>query len=82
MISERKAGLPTVRVQKLSTSEETALDFPEPTYAIFDGNNPEFNSTKWRFIYTSMITPSSVFDYDMETGETGTEKRNRSVGRL
>ena len=80
VISERTAGLPTVRVQKLSTSEETALDFPEPTYAIFDGNNPEFNSRKWRFIYTSMITPSSVFDYDMETGERELKKETEVLG--
>ena len=80
VISERTKGLPTVRVQKLSTSAETALDFPEPTYAIFDGNNPEFNSTKWRFIYTSMITPSSVFDYDMETGERELKKETEVLG--
>ena len=80
VISERTAGLPTVRVQKLSTGEETALDFPEPTYAIFDGNNPEFNSRKWRFIYTSMITPSSVFDYDMETGERELKKETEVLG--
>ena len=80
VISERTAGLPTVRVQKLSTHEETALDFPEPTYAIFDGNNPEFNSRKWRFIYTSMITPSSVFDYDMETGERELKKETEVLG--
>ena len=80
VISERTEGLPTVRVQKLSTGEETALDFPEPTYAIFDGNNPEFNSRKWRFIYTSMITPSSVFDYDMATGERELKKETEVLG--
>ncbi len=44
-IYERKAGLPTARVQKLSTGEENYITFPEPTYAIWEGNNPEFNTT-------------------------------------
>lgn len=80
VIFERKAGLPTVRVQKLSTGKETDLDFPEPTYSIFNGNNPEFNSTKWQFTYSSMTTPTSVFDYDMETGERELKKETEVLG--
>jgi oligopeptidase B len=80
VISERKAGLPNLRMQKLSTGEEHTLTFPEPTYAIWQGSNPEFNTTKLRFNYTSFITPSSVFDYDMETNERELKKETEVKG--
>ena len=80
VISERKAGLPIMRVQKLATGEEKYITFPEPTYAASLGNNPEFSTTKLRFNYTSLITPSSVFDYDMETNERELKKETEVLG--
>lgn len=79
-IYERKAGLPTARVQKLSTGEENYITFPEPTYAIWEGNNPEFNTTTLRFNYTSLITPASVFDYNMETNQRELKKETEVLG--
>ncbi len=80
VIYERQAGLPTVRVRKLSTGAEQEIDFPEPTYAVWEDNNPEFNSTMLRFQYTSMITPTSVFDYDMETHQRELKKETPVLG--
>lgn len=80
VVYERKAGLPTVRVQKLSTGEEHDIDFPEPTYAVYEGSNPEFNSNILRFNYTSLITPNSVFDYDMETQQRELKKETPVLG--
>ena len=80
VIYERKGGLPTGRIQTLATGEITELTFPEPTYSFSEGNNPEFNTTKWRFGYSSMITPSSVFDYDLKTGERELKKETEVLG--
>jgi len=80
VISERKAGLPMMRVQKLSTGEEQNISFPEPTYSISPGNNPEFNTRTLRFNYTSLTTPYSVFDYDMETKERELKKETEVLG--
>ncbi len=80
VISERKAGLSILRVHKLSSDEEHTITFPEPTYAISVGKNPEFNTTTLRFNYTSLITPSSVFDYDMETQERELKKETEVLG--
>ncbi|MBW4548880.1 MAG: S9 family peptidase [Symplocastrum torsivum CPER-KK1] len=80
VIYERKAGLPTIRVQKLSTGEENEITFPEPTYSVYEGSNPEFNTTTLRFNYTSLITPSSVFDYDLETYERELKKETEVLG--
>ena len=80
VIYERKAGLPTIQVQKLSTGEEKEITFPEPTYSVYEGSNPEFNTTTLRFNYTSLITPSSVFDYDLETHQRELKKETEVLG--
>ncbi|MEM7761413.1 MAG: S9 family peptidase, partial [Cyanobacteria bacterium P01_A01_bin.40] len=80
IIYERQAGLPTARIQTLSTGEIAALDFPEATYSFSGGNNPEFNTTKFRFSYSSMVTPYSVFDYDLVSGTRELKKETEVLG--
>jgi oligopeptidase B len=79
-IYERKGGLPIGRVQNLLTGEEHNITFPEPTYNFYESSNPEFNTTILRFSYTSLITPQSVFDYDMETNERELKKETEVLG--
>ncbi|MGI8500163.1 MAG: S9 family peptidase [Hassallia sp.] len=80
VIYERKAGLQTARVQNLSTAKENNITFPEPIYTFSEGNNPEFNTNILRFSYTSLITPLSVFDYDMETDKRELKKETEVLG--
>ncbi|MBW4611286.1 MAG: S9 family peptidase [Hassallia sp. WJT32-NPBG1] len=80
VIYERKAGLETARVQNLSTGKENNITFPEPTYTFSEGNNPEFNTNILRFSYTSLITPLSVFDYDMEADKRELKKETEVLG--
>jgi len=65
VIYERSEGLPQLRIRQLSTGDEHRIEFPEPTYSVWSGENPEFNTSTLRIVYESMVTPSSVFDYDM-----------------
>jgi len=67
VISERKDGLIKLRVRKLKGKIEYYLDFGEPVYSAFIGANPEYNSSILRYNYTSLITPNSVYDYDLVT---------------
>jgi oligopeptidase B len=80
VIFERQAGLTTAQVQNLSTGEEHEITFPEPTYSFGEGTNPEFNTNILRFNYTSLITPSSVFDYNMDTRERELKKETEVLG--
>jgi oligopeptidase B len=80
VIYERKDGLPVARVQNLTTDQEHNITFPEPTYSFFEGSNPEFHTTTLRIHYTSLITPPSVFDYDMETLERELKKETEVLG--
>lgn len=45
------------------------IQFPEPSYAVSVEDNPEFNTGIVRFKYSSLVTPNSVVDYNMEARE-------------
>ena len=67
VITERKEGLLQLRVRKLADGSEHYLDFGEPAYAAYVASNPEFETSVFRYNYSSLTTPSSVYDYDMTT---------------
>jgi oligopeptidase B len=80
VITERKAGLLQIRVRKMANGEEHYLDFGEPAYAAYVSANPEFNTTTLRYNYTSLTTPGSVYDYNMDSKEKKLMKQNEVVG--
>lgn len=80
MVYERQAGLPQVRVCQLSTGAEHYISFPEPTYEVYEGANPEFQTDTLRFSYTSLVTPLSVFDYQLNTQERELKKETPVLG--
>ncbi|MGH2412783.1 MAG: S9 family peptidase, partial [Microcystaceae cyanobacterium] len=80
VIYEREAGLPTVRVRQLSTGKEHSIAFPEPTYEVGEDANPEFHTNIWRFNYTSLVTPASIFDYNLDTQERALKKETPVLG--
>lgn len=65
VIYERAAGLQQIRVLNLESGADDLIPFPEPVYTIRAHANPEFDTTLLRFTYTSMVTPSSVVEYDL-----------------
>jgi oligopeptidase B len=69
IIYEQEEGVPKLRIHKFSTGEEHYISFPEPIYSAGNAGNPEFNTNIFRFSYTSLITPNSVFDYNLDTKE-------------
>ena len=75
-IYEREDGLKKIRIRNMENDEEYYVDFPEPVYTFRAGPNPDFNSSALRFSYTSLVTPPSVFDYDMNTRERELKKRD------
>jgi oligopeptidase B len=65
IIHERERGLPQLRVLNLLTQEDHLIEFPEPTYHLGAEHNPDFNSEVFRFSYTSLVTPQTVYDYQL-----------------
>jgi oligopeptidase B len=79
VISERKNGLVQLRI-RAESGPEHYIDFGEPAYTASVGSNPEYNSKTLRYIYTSMTTPVSVYDYNMETKAKKLMKQQQVIG--
>ncbi|MEK7756286.1 MAG: S9 family peptidase, partial [Planctomycetota bacterium] len=80
VVYEREAGLRKMRVQSLVDGKEFYPPFPEPVYTFSPMDNEEFATSVIRFNYTSLITPPSVFDYDMKTQTRELKKQDEVLG--
>ena len=63
---ERAGGLRRISVRRLADGDTHVIEQREAVSTVFPDANLEFDSTVLRFGYTSMVTPRSVYDYDME----------------
>ncbi len=72
---EREKGLPQFRVIDFASGKTQMVEFPEPAYAAMPAQNREFKTDKYRYGYQSMVTPSSVYDYDVNTDKSELLKR-------
>jgi oligopeptidase B len=90
VLHEREGGLPHLRIVALGGAPDRAADdplgpsrrieFTEPVYNAALGANPEFITDYLRFQYESFITPRSVFDYDLRSGEQILRKQQPILG--
>jgi oligopeptidase B len=78
VVYERASGFRQIRVLDLAAGGEHLISFPEPVYTVRAHANPECDTTLLRFTYTSLVTPSSVVDYDM-AGRTWTVRKQTEV---
>ncbi|MDQ2676727.1 MAG: S9 family peptidase [Actinomycetota bacterium] len=78
--SERVAGLPRLRVTALRTGATHDVAFPEPVYTAGLASNPEFDTRTVRYAYQSLVTPSSVYDYDLDARQATLLKRTEVLG--
>ncbi len=72
-VQERIDGLDQILVAPNET-EAYHIDMPENAYEASVGNNPEFHQKHLRFGYSSMVTPPTVFDFDLETRQLNLRK--------
>ena len=72
---ERANALPSIVIRDLATGAEHAIAFDEAAYALDMSGGYEFDTTTLRFVYSSMTTPSEVYDYDMATRQRTLRKR-------
>jgi oligopeptidase B len=73
-VSLRRDGLTGLRIIRADGSDYEVA-FPEPVYTVFPGANPEYSARLLRLSYGSLVTPDSVYDCDMATGELTLLKR-------
>jgi oligopeptidase B len=78
----REGGLNQLEIYDLSgdTPKSHRVSFPEPAYAVFPNANAEFDTNAYRYTYQSFITPSSVYDYDLDSKKQTLLKRTEVLG--
>lgn len=77
VIHERKGGLKQFRISSPDgVSNIHYVPFPEPTYSVFLDGNSEFETESLRLKYSSLITPNSVIDVHLNTGEWEVKKED------
>ena len=67
VLSEWEQGLQKLEIFDFQTNKRHRVEFPEPVYSASLAQNREFTTAVVRYNYQSLVTPSSVFDYDMNT---------------
>jgi oligopeptidase B len=67
VLLEREKGLQRLRLVDIASGAAQDVPFPEPAYSVFPAANAEFDTRKFRYSYESMVTPRSIFDYDVDT---------------
>ena len=72
---ERANALPSIVIRDLKTGDEHAIAFDEAAYSLDTMGGYEFDTTNLRFSYSSMTTPSEVYDYDMASRARTLRKR-------
>ncbi len=80
VITERKEGLLQLRIRELPSNKEHYLDFGEPAYTAYGGNNPEYNTKTYRYQYTSLTTPNSTYDYQVADRKKALMKQQPVLG--
>ncbi len=80
VISERRNGLNEIRIKPWDNSAEYYLPFHNETYTAYTTTNVDFDTTILRYSYNSLITPSSVIDFDMFTRTKEIKKEQEVLG--
>jgi oligopeptidase B len=80
VVEEREWGLTKFRIQRVSNDQVHCVEFPDPVYSAGLAGTAEFATRLLRFNYSSLVTPNSVFDYDMETRERELKKQQEVLG--
>ena len=80
VLSEWENGLQQLEVMNFGSGAKSRIKFPEPVYAANLSSNREFDTSVVRYSYNSLVTPTSVFDYDMNSGKSTLLKQQEVPG--
>ncbi len=80
IVYERERGLEKICVRDGDGALSHYIEFPEPVYTVGAIGNAEYRTKTLRFVYTSLVTPASVFDYNLETRQRELKKQYQVKG--
>ncbi|MCC6884356.1 MAG: S9 family peptidase [Verrucomicrobiales bacterium] len=79
-IETREQGLPVLRLHDFATGHQRTVGFPESSYAMESGDNPEYGARSYRLYYSAQITPYRVYDISATSGELTLLKQKEVPG--
>ena len=80
VLSYRTNGLPQVQIMDLATGMNHDIAFDEEDYSVRLQEGREWDTANLRFSYTSMTTPATTYDYDMDTRQREFRKQTEVLG--
>jgi len=80
VVFERENGLPQLGITDLRTGQSHRMAFPEPVYSAGPSTNAEYDTRIFRYAYQSFVTPSSVYDYDIDSRKSTLLKQQEVLG--
>lgn len=80
VVNERENGLTRLRVIQWADNSEHYISFNDPTYAAWVSSNPEFDTTLLRYGYSSLTTPTAIYDYNLNNKERTLKKQDEVLG--
>jgi oligopeptidase B len=75
VVAERTGGMRRLRVAEPATAAAHTIALPEAAYGVFGGSNEEYDTPTYRVSYSSLVTPSTVFDYHVAERRLEAKKR-------
>lgn len=82
VVHEKSQGLSRFRIYDFIEKEWHVVAFPELTYSAFIQSTPTFDARRFRFGYQSMVTPMTIYDYNMATRKLEIVKRQEVLGEF
>ena len=79
-INEHSGGLLKLRLRSWDGGRDVVIDSSEPAYSMTLVQTPGIDSTTVRYVYSSLITPRTTYDYDMHTGLKELKKTEDVLG--
>jgi oligopeptidase B len=79
-VNERSGGLLKMRIKAWDSSRDILIDSSEPAYTMHLIQTPEIDSRLVRYVYTSLTTPETTYDYDTRSGTRQLRKADTVLG--
>lgn len=80
VLEERTKGLNNLRIINKKENSEHYISFEEEAYSLYSSINMEYDTDVLRYGYASLTTPSSTYDYNMNTKERVLLKEQQVLG--
>ncbi len=80
VLNERKGGLTQFRVLNQKNGSEHLIDMGEESYMAYTSTNVDFSTNLFRFGFSSLKTPATIYDYNLETKEKEVKKQTKVIG--